>query len=162
LIENNERGGIVSLSLMTIHAWTQEYPEIIIDAVLTDRGMEALNNAVASSCLSAAYFLTQFYRPSDLIRPGALERLAIFVDANTPQSGPYAMPVMVVQGEADEAVPAEATERFVDGMCSAGADVTYRAYADTGHIEVIDAAEGDVLAWMMAVREGTAPPSTCG
>jgi pimeloyl-ACP methyl ester carboxylesterase len=161
LIENNARGGIVSLPLMTIDAWAQEYPEIVVDALLTERGLDVLQNVIRSSCLTAAYFLTQIDRPSDLIRPRALERLGEFVDDNTPQSGPYAMPILVVQGEADEAVPADTTRGFVTRMCEAGSHVMYRTYADTGHIEVIDAAQTDVLAWMQLVRAGSEPPSTC-
>jgi acetyl esterase/lipase len=146
---------------MTIDAWAGEYPEIVVDAVLTERGKDILQDVIRSSCLSAAYFLTQIYRPSDLIRAGALERLAEFVDANTPQLGPYAMPVLVAQGEADEAVPLETTQGFVERMCEAGSRVTYRSYPGAGHIEVIDAALGDVLAWMRTVREGSVPQSTC-
>lgn len=160
LLADDARGGIVSLPLMTIDAWLRQYPEIAVDAVLTPRGRTVLREAVASRCLSAAFFLTQPYRPSDLIRPGALARLGLYVEANTPVFGPYSMPVLITQGGADELVLPRATARFVAGMCRAGTDVTYRSYPGAGHVEVIDAANADVLAWMANVRDG-ATPSGC-
>jgi alpha-beta hydrolase superfamily lysophospholipase len=162
LIEANSRGGTVSLPLMTVAAWAQEYPEIHINALLTPRGKDILYTVVEDTCLVPAFLATLFDRPSDLIRPRALDRISTIVDANTPQFGPYAMPVLIVQGEADDAVPVETTRSFVEGMCRAGTSVTYRAYDGIGHIEVIDAAHADVLSWMEQVSKGNVPSSTCG
>lgn len=161
LIEADARGGIISLPLMTIGAWVEEYPEIVLDAVLTEQGQEVLERVVKPSCLTGAFFLTQILRPSALIQPGALELLDVFIEANTPAPGPYAMPVMVVQGEADETVPMEFTQQFVEQMCDVDTNVTYQTYPDIGHIEVIDAALPDVLGWMQDVRAGVTPISTC-
>ena len=161
LIDIDARGGIVSLPLMTIDAWVEEYPEILLDAVLTEQGQEVLETIVKPSCLTGAFFLTQILRPSALIQPGALSLLDVFVTANTPTPGPYAMPVMVVHGEADETVPMKLTQQFVGQMCDAGTNVTYESYAGAGHVEVIEAALPDVLSWMQDVRDGVAPVSTC-
>jgi alpha-beta hydrolase superfamily lysophospholipase len=162
LIETDARGGIVSMPLMTVAAWAQEYPEIHIDALLTARGKDILHNVVEDACLVPAFLATLFDRPSSLIRPRALDRISTIVEANTPQTGPYAMPILIVQGETDDAVPVETTRSFVDGMCRAGTNVTYRSYDGIGHIEVIDAAHADVLSWMEQVRNGNVPLSPCG
>lgn len=161
LVTTDTRGGIISLALMTADAWARVYPEIKLDQLLTSRGQRLVESVVRQFCLTPAFLLSQLAKPSDLIVPDAIERLQPIVHANTPGLGPYAMPVLIVQGEKDEIIPEETTRRITGEMCQAGTHLTYRSYPDAGHLEVITASHEDVLEWIDTVRSGEIPPSTC-
>lgn len=161
LMEAGERGGILSLALMTADAWAHVYPDVDLDSLLTPRGQRRLDAVIRRFCLTPAFLATQLDRPGDLIRPGTFGRLAPVVAANTPPAS-YTMPVLIVQGEADDVVHNEITRRAANEMCDAGTNLTYRSYPGAGHLEVIAASLGDVLSWMESVRSGDVPPPSCG
>jgi len=70
-------------------------------------------------------------------------------------------PLLVVQGEADEALPLPLTTDLVGQLCAAGVPVQYRTYPDTGHDAVMAASRDDAAAWFAARLAGDSPPSTC-
>lgn len=71
------------------------------------------------------------------------------------------MPLLVVQGEADELVRPAATQQYVTRMCAAGEDVEYRGYPGATHGTVVRAATGDVLAFAAAALAGRDARANC-
>jgi pimeloyl-ACP methyl ester carboxylesterase len=161
LVDGNRRGGVVALPLMAVESFAKAYPDLDLSQILTSRGQRAVDNVVARVCLISAILVTQLARPSDLMRSDALTVLRDALQENTPSAGPYAVPIFIAQGDADPVVPASTTTGFVDGMCAAGTNVRYAIYPGAGHLEVVDDASADVLAWMESARRGSAPASTC-
>jgi alpha-beta hydrolase superfamily lysophospholipase len=70
-------------------------------------------------------------------------------------------PMLVVQGEADDAVPPPLTADLVEQLCSAGVAVESRTYPGTGHDEVMAASLADSSAWFSARLAGEDPTSSC-
>lgn len=70
-------------------------------------------------------------------------------------------PLLVVQGEADDAVPPPLTAQLVEKLCTAGVVVDFRTYPATGHDEVMAASLEDTRAWFAARLAGDEAPSVC-
>jgi hypothetical protein len=156
----NARGGIVSLLLMAADAYTRQYPDVQISQVLTSRGRASLGNVVTKLCLVPAIIGTQLAKPSDLIQPNGLDALKPDVDKNIPGSA-FTMPVFLAQGDTDVIVLPAITQAYAAKLCAARVNLTLKTYPGTGHFDVVDSSDHDVLAWMAAVRNGTPPTSTC-
>jgi pimeloyl-ACP methyl ester carboxylesterase len=90
------------------------------------------------------------------------ERLAEVLDeCCTSDAGAAVGPLLVVHGEADEALPPVLTEQLVDELCAAGVAVEHRTYAGAGHDGVLAAAADDVGRWLADRLAGSGSPSTC-
>jgi acetyl esterase/lipase len=159
IARRNKRGGVVSLPIMAIDAYTRTY-RVLVDDVLTRRGRASLENVVGKVCLFPALLATQLARPSDLIQPDGLARLRPYVRQNEPGTT-FEVPVFLAQGRADEVVDPAVTDAFAGRLCAAGVNVHAVDYPDVGHFDVVAASTPDVLAWMRQVRAGTPPLSTC-
>ncbi len=156
----NARGGIVSLLVMAADAYTQQYPDVKINQVLTSRGRGSLKNVVEKLCLVPAIIGTQLAKPSDLIQPSGLEALRSDVERNIPGST-FTMPILLAQGDADVVVLPAITQAYAAWLCAAGVDLNLKTYPGVGHFEIVDSSDHDVLTWMAAVRNGKPPTSTC-
>jgi pimeloyl-ACP methyl ester carboxylesterase len=70
------------------------------------------------------------------------------------------VPVLVVQGSGDFLVPAALTEAFVARACGRGSTVDSRLY-DADHLTILDAAQGDIVAWLRDRVDGQPARTTC-
>ncbi len=70
-------------------------------------------------------------------------------------------PLLVIQGEVDEAVPPPLTASLVDQLCAAGIVVEYRTYPGVTHDPVMAASAEDAAAWTAARLAGEPATSTC-
>jgi len=68
--------------------------------------------------------------------------------------------LVVVQGEADEALPPALSDLRVDELCAAGITVDYRTYPDTGHDAVMATSPNDTAEWTAARLAGDPAAST--
>ncbi len=161
VMEGGKRGGIVSLPIMAADAYAQNYPEVSTQQILTSRGVGSLNNVVEKLCLIPAILGTTFATPHDLLQSNALQILKPYVDRNIPGAGPFAAPILLAQGDADEVVPPSITSAYRSRLCAAGSKVTFTKYPGVGHFDVIKASESDVMTWIRGVRAGSPPPVTC-
>jgi hypothetical protein len=91
---------------------------------------------------------------------GALgQRLA----ENTPL-GPWAQPVLVAQGLADELVLPEVQSRFVAARCQAGRVIDYRRYAGRDHLSVVEGDSplgGELVEWTRQRFDGVPAEGVC-
>lgn len=95
----------------------------------------------------------------DLTTGPLADRLA----ENVP-TGPYEMPLLIGQGEADTLVVPTVQTRFVDGLCSSGNEVDYRTYAGRDHVPLVEPdspAVPDLLEWTQQRFDGQAFTGNC-
>jgi hypothetical protein len=71
--------------------------------------------------------------------------------------------MLVVQGTADDQVPAPLTDGYVSQMaCAVGDTIEYVHYPGAGHDQVTFEAVPRIVAWAAARLRGDGAPSTCG
>jgi acetyl esterase/lipase len=97
-----------------------------------------------------------------LAGPEVGERLGAVLDECCTSDPTAAVgPLLVVHGEADEALPPGLSEQLVDELCAAGVPVQFNTYPGATHDGVLAAAAADVDRWL-ADRLTSAPAlSTC-
>lgn len=71
-------------------------------------------------------------------------------------------PLLIVHGEADEALPPELTSALVGELCAAGVAVEYRISPGADHDGVLEAAADDAARWLADRLGGYDTPSSCG
>ncbi|MEZ5380757.1 MAG: lipase family protein [Microthrixaceae bacterium] len=71
-------------------------------------------------------------------------------------------PLLVVHGEADEALPLQLSTELVRELCAEGVPVEYRTYPDAGHDAVLAASAADAARWLAdRLANDDDPPSNC-
>jgi len=149
------------------------YPE----KVLTNKGQLAAEQAtdpVRADC----YILPQPVRAGDLVQPGALPvEWTDMLGINTAPVGllPPSIPLLIVQGSADEQVPYDVTSAAAQDICDSGVPVTFYEIAGGNHHAPLDSssqvANGDatgrfvhkaVLSWAQDVIQGQSVENSCG
>ncbi len=81
--------------------------------------------------------------------------------ANDPAALPYAGPVLLLQGSADQTVAPAATDLLDRELCAAHANVTYRPVAGASHNGLLPASPDTVRPWIDARFAGTAATPNC-
>jgi alpha-beta hydrolase superfamily lysophospholipase len=71
------------------------------------------------------------------------------------------VPVLLVQGGADEIVAPTVTDHFADMLCANGEAVEYKLYDGIGHLDTGHAAVPDVVTWVADRFAGVTAPTTC-
>ena len=148
---------LTSGAMVLVVAWSDAYQLPL--SVLLPAGRSAAAR-VRSSCLDELATGPQVaaVRPADLLKvapwPALLER-------NTPGHAASQAPVLVAQGAADEQVAPASNRSMAARLCRAGSRVQLRTYANADHLGIIDAAGGDVLAWIGDRLASRAARSTC-
>lgn len=82
---------------------------------------------------------------------------------NTPR-GPFAMPVLLTQGTADDLVLANIQDGFVAGLCTAGAPVNYRLFEGLDHLTLVASDSPMIqplIGWTRDRFAGQAPGQSC-
>jgi len=135
---------LTSAAMLLVAAWSDAYHLPV--SVLLPAGRQALGR-VRGSCLAelAAGPAVAAVRPTDLLKvapwPALLER-------NTPGHQATRVPLLLAQGTNDERVAPASNRTMAARLCRAGDRVELRAYPNVDHLGIIDAAGGDLLAWI--------------
>lgn len=114
--------------------------------------------ALASVLSSVATGMSVF--KGDLSSGAMADRLA----ENVP-SGPFEMPLLIAQGEADSLVLPSVQERFVSTLCASGSDVDYRTYEGRDHVPLVELDSPltpDLVSWTKARFAGESFSGNCG
>jgi pimeloyl-ACP methyl ester carboxylesterase len=132
--------GKIVLSYLA-HAYGAIYPDIAPD-VLLKPGTRWLTRDIAGRCVGEIETLASvaqtFLLPGDgaFTSDPAAGPLGARLDQNMPR-GPFAMPVLLAQGEADDLVVPALQKAFVEGLCKTGQPVRYRTYGGRDHISLV-------------------------
>ena len=68
---------------------------------------------------------------------------------------------MLVQGLADDTIPAAVTQSLQGQLCTFRQPVQLTEYAGLGHIDLLPASQGDVIDYIAARFKKEPAPSTC-
>lgn len=155
------------LASMAITAWSRVYPAAEGD-LLVARGARDVVAKIAESCLDdpvdrradiplAGLEQVRFLRADPL----TTEPFATIIADNDVDPSALDVPVLLVQGTADDVVPLAVSRRFFRRLCHAGATVRLDLVHGAGHDASADDAVGPVMSWAADRLAGQDAPSTC-
>ncbi|KAL6716582.1 hypothetical protein ACLMJK_006149 [Lecanora helva] len=165
LVDPNDVGSDARFAAFLTHTLTDFYPGFSPNEILTSAGQKRLALlAEVGGCYNAA--LELFADTTGL------------VTANWTRNSSYALqyrdlvrnggkriagPVLVLQGEADAAVPVSATTKAVDETCGSYPDseLEYATFAGVDHVPVMFASQRIFLDWIDARFQGSEVKSGC-
>ena len=144
-------------------------PRTDLNRVLSAQASSRLD-VTRSGCLGVVLSVYGDLSGYDLVQPGYLEdpHFGAYLAANSTGRRRVGGPVLLLQGEADYAVPQAITDRVAADLCDAGSHVDYRTYPGLGHdtypgmvTGIDDGAMPDILAWTADRFAGRPPATTC-
>jgi pimeloyl-ACP methyl ester carboxylesterase len=156
--------GQSAFTAMVLYAWAKHYRTFDLQRVLTRAGLADLT-AVSSSCVDAVASLYDAVAPARFFQPGwqAVPAVRAANRVNVPGDAPTSAPILIVQGSADEVVPATRTTRFVDSqLCGQQYDsVDYALESGLGHAQALDDSGGVIDRWLQARFTGVDGTDSC-
>ena len=154
-------------SIPTAWAWTQTYRDLPVGSVFTPAGAQFASSEVTRGCSDdvaraiAAHHLT----PTGVFTAGAGSDPVVIAHAQANDPGDVAttVPILVVQGTADQTVPPPLTDTYVTTKaCPIHDTIQYLHVPGATHGTVVFVAAPTIVRWMDARLAGTPAPSTCG
>lgn len=153
-IASDEHSPLAVLGLLVADAWSQAYPEATLRDAVTPIGETLVKTVTSRANLMAAAVATALFRPSRLIDPAVGYHWAGLIRENSPGAAPIGVPVFIGQGDRDQIIAAEHTDRYAARLRESGIPVEYRRYADRDHFSIITASDHDVMNWIRGVLAG--------
>src|SRR5690606_36388313 len=83
---------------------------------------------------------------------------ATALEANAAGRRPVTLPVLLVQGDADDIVYPEVADQLADRLCATGAVLEYEVVAGAGHGDI---GVERITRWIEARFAGDPPPANC-
>jgi pimeloyl-ACP methyl ester carboxylesterase len=149
------------LIVAAVRAWSYVYPGVDLRRVLTPvarRGLAALGEscAIGGTLLYARPPASIFRRGwnRDAPWPALLRR-------NSPGNSPTRAPILLVQGSADNVVPASLTRALHRRLCALGDRVRLDVYPRATHDDILGRAADGVERWIRARFAGAPARSDC-
>jgi pimeloyl-ACP methyl ester carboxylesterase len=138
-------------------------PDVRLRDMLTPAGLELLD-AQTWDCFEIfrqAAGMSEPYAFPEALEPGTAWRTLLEAnDAFLPIGD--AIPVFVIQGDADVDVGVDLTRDVIEDLCAGGSTVEYREYPGVDHLDMNILAAPLMADWVDARFAGEAAPSTCG
>lgn len=159
-------GGSIFASYL-VTGYASAYPDVAFDDYVRPTARTVVRE-LAGRCLGEPEVLmsvltslvTDMSVFSADLRSGALgQRLA----ENVP-GGPFEVPLLIAQGEADPLILPDAQVEYSRGLCRGGATVDYRSYEGKDHVGLVTADSplmADLVRWTQARLDGDPAVSTC-
>jgi pimeloyl-ACP methyl ester carboxylesterase len=162
-VQSGSSTPFLPLMAMMIQGMAVCDPELHLEEILSPRGLALLPdlqkrctgelvNDDAWATLPASHF---FRENADI------KRLETDFLANEPGALHLQLPILILQGEADDVVEPKVTTSLNGDLCQRGARVQYRTFPGEDHDSVMDASLRSAEQWVDARFQGEAPPSTC-
>nr|WP_281496691.1 lipase family protein [Ornithinimicrobium sp. F0845] len=153
-----------------IAAYAAHYPEITLDEQVIAPA-RTLVREMSTRCLAEPSILASVVSVFSLARdrsvyarPPAEGALGERLRENVP-TGPFPMPVLLAQGEADDLILPTDQRQYVDRLCSAGQSLAYRTYPGRDHLSLVEPESElieDLLEWTADRFEGNPVTGGCG
>jgi hypothetical protein len=164
--DDKEVDGIV-LTALALSSWSQYYPDTKVDDVV-DPVARPFVHDIGTKCISTtdqgltdipdvAALEVAFLSQDPTNAPGWSTRLA----ENAPGDVPADVPLLVAQGLTDTLVRPDITAAWVQARCTAGANIEYQTYPDTGHFQLRTTAAAPVAEGMPAGVKGEPASPGC-
>ena len=155
------------LSAYTIDTWSQVYPQLRLDQVVT-RAAQPIVKRLARICITEKQGLLAVGALQLALKLSYLKQLPWetepwkgLIAENTPGRTRISAPIIITQGDADPLVRPTITTAFAKRLCSDGARVDYRTYPGVMHIDAGPMTAPDVAAWIAQRFAGVTAPTTC-
>ena len=159
--------GFLPFSIPTAWSWSQTYRDLPADTLFTASGAQFASSEVTRGCSDqlAVAIVTHHLTPQGVFLAGAETdpNVLAHARANDPGGVRTRVPMLIVQGTADQTVPPSLTDAFVTGAaCTIGDTVQYLHVPGATHGTVVIVAAPTIVTWMDARVAGTPATSTCG
>jgi glucose/arabinose dehydrogenase/pimeloyl-ACP methyl ester carboxylesterase len=92
---------------------------------------------------------------------GPLGVLTEYLDRNTPGNFQSDAPVLLLHGQRDTLLPAEASELLTQRLCASGTETKLSLYRNAGHGLITRAGLPEALTWMQDRLDGLPAPTSC-
>jgi Secretory lipase len=136
------------------------YPQFQESDVLTEKGL-ALYHHIEKMCSQAR--TTPELSPAEMVKPGWENNAFVrqyFVRNNLGQTRAYG-PILIISGDADQAILATVTAQAIARMCKQGDRVQWERYHDLDPERVIGDSVRDQIGWIEARFDGRPSPTNC-
>jgi pimeloyl-ACP methyl ester carboxylesterase len=136
-------------------------PTVHLDQVLAQPALDRVG-VLESGCFDEVMMAFGNLAADELLVGGELSDaiLAKFAAHNPGQEAPGS-PVLLVQGEIDDSVPADVTRSLEGQMCTFGESVQLAEYPGLGHIDLLPAVQSDVIDYIADRFKKESAPSSC-
>ncbi|TDE97647.1 lipase [Occultella glacieicola] len=152
-----------------VDSYTRYYPDLALDDTVVPAGRTIVREA-ASRCTGEGGTLVTILaglsvaRDQPIVDPDALA--GTFGDRLTENTatGPWAAPVFIGQGEADEVIEFGINTDYVGLLCGQGVDVEFHGYPDGTHMSVLATGSqlnADVVRWTQERLAGSPSEPNC-
>jgi alpha-beta hydrolase superfamily lysophospholipase len=149
-----------------LRSWPLRYPDLAINEILTrpaqknyDRlAQECINDAALEAGVRVKAFNENFFSLNPLENPGWSAAL----EEQTPPPLPTDMPLLLMQGTADEVVLPQPNAYLQKTWCEAGTNITALWMGGVGHQLAAAIGGPTAVTWLQQIFEGTVPVSSCG
>jgi alpha-beta hydrolase superfamily lysophospholipase len=155
------------LSAFTIESWSQVYPQLQLDQVVTPFAQPIVKR-IARICLVGegnvlgATLLSQALKVGYLHDlPWETEPWKSLLARNSASAMKIPAPVYIAQGEADTLVHPPVTAAFAKRLCRAGEALVFRTYPGATHIQIAARSASDISAWVAQRFAGKPAPKAC-
>lgn len=156
-------GWVIGSEVM--RSWPISYPALPIDSLISRAA--ALNyNRMAQECITDAalegqirqgVFNEEFFTRNPVTDPQWAQALK----DQTPPPLPAELPMMLIQGTADQVVLAEPNAQLQQDWCAAGSTINALWLGGVDHMKAAQVAGPSVISWINSIFDGKTPPNTC-
>lgn len=156
-------GWVIGSEVM--RSWPISYPELPVESLISRPA--ALNyNRMAQECITDAALEGQirqgiFNEDFFLRNPVTDPRWAQALQDQTPPPLPAELPLMLIQGTADQVVLAEPNAQLQQDWCAAGSTINALWLGGVDHMKAAQVAGPSVVSWLNEIFDGKTPPNTC-
>jgi pimeloyl-ACP methyl ester carboxylesterase len=154
-------------SIPTAYSWSQTYQDLPITSMFTPSGAQFASTYVTRGCsgqVARAISAHQLQPAGVFLASAATDpNVLAHAKANDPGNVRTLVPMLVVQGSADQTVPPALTDTFVTTKaCPVGDIVEYLKVTGATHGTVVFSSAPAIVAWMNTRVGGKLAPTTCG
>lgn len=156
-------GWVIGSEVM--RSWPVVYPDLPVDSLISRSA--ALNyNRMAQECITDAalegeirqgIFNEDFFTSNPVSDPLWSKALM----DQTPPALPSELPLMLIQGTADQVVLAEPNAQLQQNWCAAGSTINALWLGGVDHMQAAQIGAPSVVAWLSEIFDGAAPRNTC-
>ncbi|MCJ1345829.1 hypothetical protein MMC31_004038 [Peltigera leucophlebia] len=152
-----------AVTALIARALSSIFPDFNLSSILTPTGLKLLTLlSEIQGCNSVA---TELFVGSDIVQPNLSKNFYLQRYQNLTGNGgrPIAGPLLVIQGEADPAVPFLQTTRAINRTCELypNSQLEYSTFAEVTHVLVMYASQRIWLKWIEDRFEGVTTPHGC-
>ena len=148
-----------------MRSWPARYPNLPVDSLLTKA---AQNNyqRMAQECIADAavegQIRQELFNESFFVENPANDPIwALALADQTPPPFPANLPLMLVQGTADQVVLAGPNADLQESWCASGSTINALWLGGVDHLKAAQVAGPSVTAWLAERFAGETPSNTC-